>query len=81
MHELDGLGYHDKTIVVTGGSSRMGEATAKILGRLGAKVHIVDIQEPRIDCASFHKCDLSEFDQGFASVVFTGAISPAFMGG
>lgn len=63
MSNLDGLGYNGKTVVVTGGSSGMGEATARILGELGAKVHIVDIQEPKIPCASFRQCDLSDFDQ------------------
>jgi NAD(P)-dependent dehydrogenase (short-subunit alcohol dehydrogenase family) len=63
MSNLDGLGYGGKTVVVTGGSSGMGEATARILGELGAKVHIVDIQEPKIGCASFRQCDLSDFDQ------------------
>jgi NAD(P)-dependent dehydrogenase (short-subunit alcohol dehydrogenase family) len=55
------LGYHGKTIVVTGGSSGMGEAVARILGDLGAQVHIVDIQEPKVAHASFHRCDLSDF--------------------
>src|SRR5439155_22827212 len=63
MPQLDGLGYRDSTIVLTGGSSGMGEAAARILGELGAKVHIVDIQEPKIACAGFTKTDLSEPDQ------------------
>ena len=63
MHQLDGLGYRGKTVVVTGGSSGMGEATARFLGELGAKVHIVDIQQPKVPCESFHQCDLSDFDQ------------------
>jgi NAD(P)-dependent dehydrogenase (short-subunit alcohol dehydrogenase family) len=46
MGDLDGLGYQGKTVVVTGGSSGMGEATARILGDLGAVVHIVEIQPP-----------------------------------
>lgn len=60
-NDLDGLGYRDKTVVVTGGASGMGEQTARILGELGARVHIVDIAEPKVDCASFHRCDLSDF--------------------
>lgn len=67
MSNLDalgqGLGYSGKTVVVTGGASGMGEATARILGELGAKVHIVDIQAPKIACESFRQCDLSDFDQ------------------
>lgn len=67
MSNLDGLGqglgYNGKTVVVTGGSSGMGEATARILGELGAKVHIVDIQPPKVPHESFRQCDLSDFDQ------------------
>jgi len=63
MSNLDGLGYSGKTVVVTGGSSGMGEQVARILGELGAKVHIVDIQPPKVPNASFRQCDLSDFDQ------------------
>lgn len=61
MLELDGLGYRGKTVVVTGGSSGMGEQVARILGELGAAVHIVDIQPPKVAHAGFHPCDLSDF--------------------
>lgn len=63
MGNLEGLGYSGKTVVVTGGSSGMGEQAARILGELGAKVHIVDIQQPKVAATSFHQCDLSDFDQ------------------
>ena len=63
MSNLDGLGYKDKTAVVTGGASGMGEQVARILGELGARVHIVDIQTPKVAHASFRPCDLSDFDQ------------------
>lgn len=76
MHDLDGLGYKDKTIVVTGGASGMGEATARILGEMGAKVHIVDIQEPKIPRAGFHHCDLSDFSQIRATAEALKAIAP-----
>jgi NAD(P)-dependent dehydrogenase (short-subunit alcohol dehydrogenase family) len=76
MHELDGLGYGGKAVVVTGGASGMGEATARILGELGAKVHIVDIQSPRTPCAGFHQCDLSDFAQVRATALALAAIAP-----
>jgi len=76
MQGLDGLGYRGRTAVVTGGSSGMGEAVARILGELGAKVHIVDIQPPRIDCAGFHACDLSDFDQVRAVAAGLKSLAP-----
>lgn len=63
MNNLDGLGYRDKTCVVTGGASGMGEQVARILAELGARVHIVDIQTPKVAHQSFHQCDLSDFAQ------------------
>ena len=58
--DLDGLGYRGKTVVVTGGSSGMGEAAARLLGELGAIVHIADIAEPRAECASYVPVDLAD---------------------
>lgn len=59
--QLGGLGYRDKTVVVTGGASGMGEQVARILGELGARVHIVDLREPSVPHASFHPVDLADF--------------------
>ncbi len=73
---LDGLGYRGKTVVVTGGSSGMGEAAARILGDLGAIVHIVDIQPPKVAHVGFHPCDLSDFDQVRATAEALKAIAP-----
>ena len=61
MLQLDGLGYRDKTVVVTGGASGMGEQVARILGELGARVHIVDIRAPSVKHESFHQVDLADF--------------------
>jgi NAD(P)-dependent dehydrogenase (short-subunit alcohol dehydrogenase family) len=76
MSNLDGLGYRGKTVVVTGGASGMGEATARILGELGAKVHIVDIQQPKVPHESFRQCDLSDFDQVRATAAALADIAP-----
>ena len=63
MGNLDGLGYRGTTCVVTGGSSGMGEAVVRILGDLGAAVHVVDIQPPKVPHAAYHPTDLAEPDQ------------------
>ncbi|WP_431567421.1 SDR family oxidoreductase [Novosphingobium sp.] len=76
MQNLDGLGYRDRTVVVTGGSSGMGEQVARILGELGAKVHIVDIQAPKVPHLSFRQCDLSDFDQVRAAAAALAAEAP-----
>lgn len=76
MSNLDGLGYNGATCVVTGGASGMGEAVARILGNLGAKVHIVDIQAPKVPCEAFHQCDLSDFAQVRATTEALQSIAP-----
>lgn len=58
--DLDGLGYRGKTVVLTGGSSGMGEAAAQLLGDLGAAVHIADIAAPKEECASYTPLDLAD---------------------
>jgi NAD(P)-dependent dehydrogenase (short-subunit alcohol dehydrogenase family) len=57
--ELDGLGYGGATVVLTGGASGMGEAAARLLGELGATVHVADIAEPKVACASYVRVDLA----------------------
>src|SRR5688572_16161434 len=59
-NDLDGLGYRGKTVVMTGGASGMGEAAARLLGEMGAIVHIADIQQPSVACASYVPVDLSD---------------------
>jgi len=57
---LDGLGYGGTTVVVTGGSSGMGDATVRILGELGAEVHVVDVQAPAAPHAGYHETDIGD---------------------
>lgn len=73
---LDGLGYRGATVVLTGGSSGMGEATARILDDLGATVHIVDIAEPKVACASFTQLDLADFPAVRAAAAKLRALGP-----
>jgi NAD(P)-dependent dehydrogenase (short-subunit alcohol dehydrogenase family) len=58
--DLAGLGYRGATVVLTGGASGMGEAAARLLGELGATVHIADIAEPKVACASYSRVDLAD---------------------
>lgn len=71
---LDGLGYRDANVVVTGCASGMGAATARVLGELGARVHAVDVQQPTIPYASFHPTDLADPAQVDATVRALGDV-------
>src|SRR5262245_53589658 len=74
--QLDGLGYRGTTIVLTGASSGMGDAAARILGEMGAKLHIVDIREPHQPCEAWYPTDLSKPDEVRATVEKLKAIGP-----
>jgi NAD(P)-dependent dehydrogenase (short-subunit alcohol dehydrogenase family) len=60
MSDLDGLGYRNAKVVVTGGSSGMGGAAVRILNGLGAKVHVVDLQKPPSPHEAFYPTDVSD---------------------
>jgi NAD(P)-dependent dehydrogenase (short-subunit alcohol dehydrogenase family) len=74
--DLDGLGYRDTTVVVTGCASGMGEATARILGEMGARVHAVDLREPSVPHEAFYATDLSDPSQIDATVAALRGIGP-----
>jgi NAD(P)-dependent dehydrogenase (short-subunit alcohol dehydrogenase family) len=52
--------YRNKRVVVTGCFSGMGEATAKLLLKLGAEVHGIDYKPASLDLASFTLVDLRD---------------------
>jgi NAD(P)-dependent dehydrogenase (short-subunit alcohol dehydrogenase family) len=56
----DELGYQGKTVAVTGVASGIGEATAQLLGELGAEVIGLDIAEPRVPLSRFVQFDLCD---------------------
>lgn len=68
----DYFGYNEKTCVVTGASSGMGEATAKMLVDLGAKVYAIDLNECKVEgITKFIKCNLAkkeEIDKAFKEI-------------
>ena len=76
MGDFDGLGYRDTTVVVTGCASGMGEATARILGELGARVHAVDVREPSVPNEAYYATDLSDPAQIDATVARLREIGP-----
>ena len=68
----DYFGYKDKVCVVTGASSGMGEATARMLVDLGAKVYAIDMNDCKVDwITEFIKCNLAnkeEIDKAFKKI-------------
>ncbi len=54
------LGYQGKRVVVTGAASGMGEATARVVGGLGAEVVAIDVKKPRLDGARYLEVDLRD---------------------
>jgi len=74
--DLDGLGYRGKVVVITGGASGMGEAAARLLGELGATVHIADIAEPKVACASYTHVDLSDPASVNAAAASLASVGP-----
>jgi NAD(P)-dependent dehydrogenase (short-subunit alcohol dehydrogenase family) len=56
----DVLQYAGKRVVVSGGASGMGEATARVLVDLGADVTVVDIKPTSVPVARFAEVDLRD---------------------
>jgi NAD(P)-dependent dehydrogenase (short-subunit alcohol dehydrogenase family) len=56
----DHLGYEGKRVIVAGCYSGMGEATARLLGALGAEVHGLDFRPASVPLASFNIVDLRD---------------------
>jgi len=56
----DILSYAGKRVIVTGAASGMGEATARMVAGLGAEVHALDLNQPRVPVASFTPTDLRD---------------------
>lgn len=68
----DYFGYNEKICVVTGASSGMGEATARMLVDLGARVYAIDLNECKVEgITKFIKCNLAkkeEIDEAFKEI-------------
>ncbi len=56
----DALGYEGKQAVVTGAASGMGEATARVLGELGAQVTAIDLRPVNVPVAAALEADLRD---------------------
>jgi NAD(P)-dependent dehydrogenase (short-subunit alcohol dehydrogenase family) len=77
----DLLSYAGKRAVVVGCFSGMGEATAKLVGELGADIVAVDIKEPGIPHASFHEVDCRDpgaIDAAVGEIAAAGPIDTLF---
>jgi NAD(P)-dependent dehydrogenase (short-subunit alcohol dehydrogenase family) len=65
---MDPFSYESRRVIVTGCSSGMGEATTRLLLERGAEVHGIDINPTETALASFHMCDLRDFEAIEATV-------------
>lgn len=77
----DVFGYQGQRVVVTGGASGMGEATARLAGELGAEVVICDIKKPTVAHTQFLELDLrdrSAVDAAVAEIVRGGGLHKLF---
>ena len=60
--------FTDQVVLITGGSSGLGEATSRLFAEEGAKVFITDLEERDIvaklgsDKVVFHRCDVSSHE-------------------
>ncbi len=76
----------DKVFIVTGGASGLGEGTARLLAREGARVVVADLQVERGETlaaelgerAAFVRCDVSQEADGQAAVARALALGPLF---
>jgi NAD(P)-dependent dehydrogenase (short-subunit alcohol dehydrogenase family) len=76
MGDLDGLGYRGATVAMTGASSGMGAAAARILHDLGARLHLADVKPPSTPHERFYPTDLSRPDEVRATAAALGDIGP-----
>ena len=70
------LGYENTRVVVTGSASGMGEATARMLGELGAEVHAVDVNRPSVPHAEYYETDLRDPGAIDATVSRLNSVGP-----
>ncbi|MDE0885212.1 MAG: coniferyl-alcohol dehydrogenase [Myxococcota bacterium] len=77
----DLFSYAGKRAVVVGCYSGMGEATARLVGEMGAEVVAVDIREPEIPHSDFLEIDCRDpgsIDSGIDTIVSQGPIDALF---
>ncbi|KAF6809468.1 short chain dehydrogenase reductase family [Colletotrichum plurivorum] len=69
-----------KTAIITGGSSGIGYAAAKILAQKGASVHLIDLNPPETDVkgVQFHHCDITNWAELRSVFNAVGSINFAF---
>jgi NAD(P)-dependent dehydrogenase (short-subunit alcohol dehydrogenase family) len=73
-----------KVFIVTGGASGLGEGTARMLAREGAKVVIADLQADKGQALAaelggrFVRCDVSQEEDGRAAVAAAIELGPLF---
>src|SRR5205085_10919941 len=80
--EMQRLDLNGAAGIVTGGASGIGEASARQLAALGARIVVADLQEERGQAVAgdigglYVKCDVSSEEDGAAVVAAAGEMGP-----
>ncbi len=72
----EALGYRGSTVVVVGCSTGIGQATARLLGDLGARVHAVGVHELPVAVEGFHATDLASPERVVATAAALASVGP-----
>ena len=76
MHDV--LGYEGKHVLVTGAASGMGEATARLLVELGARVTALDVKTVEVDGVESRTVDLRDTASIDAAIEGIGPVDAVF---
>ena len=70
------MDLNNKLVIVTGGASGIGKAISERFLKAGAKVHVLDLNQPGNSNIRFHKCDVSSHKEVHQVITEINNIDP-----